>query len=102
VDVAPHPVLAWFERLDHRVLSLVEVFRSVLVFRAVAAAHVATGFTKPEMNPFVACFQAFLAAIRCLRLHVLNRIKMIAVFPHGLKLLQRAFYKSAPMLRLAK
>jgi gamma-glutamyl:cysteine ligase YbdK (ATP-grasp superfamily) len=64
VDVTPSPVLSRLERLHDRVMDGAKVLGCVFVFRAVAASDVPAGETQPEMHPFVAGFQAFLASVR--------------------------------------
>jgi len=39
------------------------MFRGMLVFRIIAAAHVATGFTEAQVHPGIAQLKAFLAAV---------------------------------------
>jgi hypothetical protein len=41
----------------------VVVFGGVLVFRAIAAAHVPTNFTDPQVNPGIPHLQAFFTAL---------------------------------------
>src|SRR6185295_5813383 len=62
VHIAPAPALARLERGDDRVLGRVEVLRGVLVLRVVAAADVAAGAAKAQVQPAIAHLQAFLAA----------------------------------------
>jgi hypothetical protein len=63
VDIAPDPVFPRLQRLDQRVALPVKVLRRVLVLRGVAAAHVTTGETKPQVDPRVARLQALLAPL---------------------------------------
>jgi hypothetical protein len=46
IHIAITPIFAWFERLDHRVTGGVKMLGGVFILRLVAAADVATGFTK--------------------------------------------------------
>jgi hypothetical protein len=64
IDVAPDPVLPVFDRADKGVLSCIEMPRGVLVPGGIAAADVAAGETKTEMNPGVAELHAFRADVR--------------------------------------
>ena len=48
------PRLSRLERLDNRMLRVVEVFGRVLVFRRVAAAHVPADHADTQVNPLVA------------------------------------------------
>jgi len=63
VDEAPSPRLARLERAHHRMLGCVEVFRRMLVLRAVATTDVSAGEAQTQMNPGVAHREAFLATI---------------------------------------
>ena len=49
----------------------VEMFRSVLVLRRIAAADVATFAAQSQVHPTVAHLQAFFAAL-CMRMNILN------------------------------
>jgi hypothetical protein len=49
---------------------LMEMFRGVLVFGIIAATNVTARFAQSQMNPAVARFQTFFAAVRRLRLNV--------------------------------
>jgi hypothetical protein len=63
IDVTPHPVFAGFERFDEGMVGLMKVFGGVLIFRAVAAAHVTASQAQPQVNPIIPHFQAFFTAI---------------------------------------
>jgi hypothetical protein len=65
---APIPRFARLKRADDRVLRGVEMFRSVAVFRIVAAADVAAGLTQAQVHPLIAHLQALLAAFGRARL----------------------------------
>ena len=58
----------------------------VFIFRGIAAADVAAGETQPEVDPSVAHFQAFLAAVG-VRLHAVSLVEVRA-FLHALSLPQ--------------
>src|SRR5262249_48532228 len=62
VDEAPTPVFTGFERAHDRVLRRVKVLGRVLVLGIVAAADVAAGPAKAQMNPGIAHGEAFLTA----------------------------------------
>jgi hypothetical protein len=62
IHVTPLPIFAGFDRLHDRVLRRVKMFRGVLVFGRVAAAHVAAGQAHPQVHPGVSDPQAILAA----------------------------------------
>src|SRR5215469_16103417 len=64
VDVAPAPVFARLKGLDNRVVGGVEMLRSVLVFRRIAAAYVPADETLSQVHPCVANPQAILTAVR--------------------------------------
>jgi hypothetical protein len=57
-------------------LGVMEVFRGVLVFGRIAAAHVAALQTQAQVNPSIAHFQAFLATVGSFRCHRFNLIHM--------------------------
>lgn len=54
VDVAPQPIFSWLKGLDDGMGGCIEMLLGVLIFRAVAAANVSTGFAESEVNPTVA------------------------------------------------
>src|SRR5919198_2370770 len=62
VDVAVCPVLSRLERLDRRMLRPMEVLGRMVIRRGVAAADVSAGHAGPQVDPFAARFQAFLAS----------------------------------------
>jgi hypothetical protein len=57
-------VLTRLERLDDRVMGLVEVLCRVLVFRSVAASDVPADEAQAQVHPGITCFQTILAALR--------------------------------------
>jgi hypothetical protein len=57
----------------------VEVLCGVLVFRGIAAAHLAAYQALPQVNPSVSQFMA-LAAYSLGRFHVFNLIHVLALF----------------------
>jgi hypothetical protein len=61
--------------------SCVKVFGSVPVLRRIAAAYVPADHAKAKVNPLIAHFQAFFAALS-VRFNVLDLIEMRA-FIHG-------------------
>lgn len=63
VDVAEHPALAGFERLNHAVASIVEMPRGVLVGRVVAAANVAALHAQAQVDPLPTDLEAVFAAL---------------------------------------
>src|SRR5262245_39474001 len=63
VDVAPAPVLSWFEGLDDRVPRVLEVLGCVPVRRGVAAADVAAAEAQAQVDPVGAHREAFLATL---------------------------------------
>jgi hypothetical protein len=63
VGIAPPPVLPWFVRTNKRVIDVfAPVIGGVVIRRTVAAANVATGHAKAEMDPLAARAQTVLAA----------------------------------------
>src|SRR6266550_4608071 len=62
VDVAVRPILSRLERFDRRVLRPVEMLGRMVVRRGIAAADVPAAHAEPQMDPFAAVLQAFLAA----------------------------------------
>jgi hypothetical protein len=71
IHVAPPPVLVGLEGLHDRVLGRVEVPRRVMVGRRIAAADVAAGQTKPQVDPPIAGAKTLLAPARRPGLHIL-------------------------------
>jgi hypothetical protein len=63
IDVAPDPGFSRFNRANERVFSLMEVLRSMLVFRRVTAAHVSTNQAQPQMDPGIASLGALFADV---------------------------------------
>jgi hypothetical protein len=61
IYVAPSPIFAGFERLHDGMFGGVKMLGGMLVFGAVAAAHVAALETQAQVHPGVAHFQTFLA-----------------------------------------
>jgi hypothetical protein len=64
IHITPTPRFPRLERLDDRVSRLLKMFGGVLVLGGIAAADVAALQTDAQMNPGIAAFQAFLAAVR--------------------------------------
>src|ERR1700730_11030657 len=67
IDVAPAPALGRIVSLDHRMAGGVKMLGRVLVGGIVAAADMAAAAADPQMQPFAAALQAFLAAERARR-----------------------------------
>jgi hypothetical protein len=63
VQVAEIPILTRFEGPDDWMTARTEVFRGMPVLRAVATPYVTAGLAHAQVNPFVACLQAFLATV---------------------------------------
>ena len=78
VYIAPTPGLTWFQRLHDGMLCLVKMLGGMLVFRGIAAAHVAALQAKTQVHPSVSHFQAFLAALRA-GSHFSNLIQVLAI-----------------------
>src|SRR5262249_25550934 len=76
VDVAPPPIFVRFERAHNRVTGGVEMQSRVLVPGVVAAAHVATRETQPEMHQSVADPQAVFAAVERRRRDITDLVQM--------------------------
>jgi hypothetical protein len=83
VDVAPAPIFPGLERLNDRVIRLVEVLRGVLVFRAVATSDVSAGKTTPQVDPGIAHFKAFLAAFAAGFDVFVNFFEVFAILRHS-------------------
>ena len=77
IYITPAPIFARLERFDDRVIRFVEVFCRVLVLRGVAATHVTTRHTEPQMNPRITHLQTFLASAG-VRFDVLNLVDVLA------------------------
>jgi hypothetical protein len=75
VYVAPGPGFAGLEGFHDGVLGLMEMLGGVCVLRGIAAAYVAALHAQAEMNPGVAHFYAFFAAVG-VRCHFANLIQM--------------------------
>jgi hypothetical protein len=67
VLVAIGPFLAGFEGADDGVMGASVVLGSVLVLGVVTAADMTAGKAQPEVNPFVAGLEAFLASVAARR-----------------------------------
>src|ERR1700730_11850611 len=67
IDITPAPAFRRIVALDHRMAGGMEVLGRMLVGRIVAAADMAAAAADPQMQPFAAAFQAFLAAERARR-----------------------------------
>ena len=61
IDIAPAPSFRRIVGFDDRMVSLVKVFGSMPMRRAVAATNMTAGPAKPKMYPRRTDFQAFLA-----------------------------------------
>ena len=72
VYVAPAPIFPGLERFHDRVLGVVKMLSGVLVLGRIAAANVTTFHAKPKVDPGIAGFEAFLAALRRVWLYVLE------------------------------
>jgi hypothetical protein len=75
IDVAPFPIFAWLERLDYRVIRLMEVPGGVLVFGIIAAADVPARQADAQVNPAIARFEAIFTTPRA-RLNLVNHIQV--------------------------
>jgi len=64
VDVAPLPIFAWLGAFDDRMFRRVKMLGGVLIFRTVAATHVATVQTFAQMDPGVTDLQAIFTTVR--------------------------------------
>jgi hypothetical protein len=69
VNIAPAPIFAGLEGFDDGVLGLVKMFGGVFVLRGIATTDMAADEAFPKMDPGVAHFEAFLAALPT-RLHL--------------------------------
>jgi hypothetical protein len=76
VGITPGPVFARLEAPDHRVRRGLEVLRSMLAGRAIAAANMAAAEAQPEVNPAASGLEALLAARWCMWL---DRVKLCDV-----------------------
>jgi hypothetical protein len=83
IYVAPAPIFPGFERLHHRMLGLMKMFRGVLVLRRVAAAYVPALETQPEMHPGVVHLETFLASFAA-RWEVLDFFLMRTSLGHAI------------------
>ena len=81
IDKTPAPILPRLDRLHDRMLCLVEMLGGMLVLRRIAAAHVAAATAETQMDPGVAHFEAFLAAMGS-RPDVAHLIEMCASTLH--------------------
>ncbi|OJW02701.1 MAG: hypothetical protein BGO39_05565 [Chloroflexi bacterium 54-19] len=81
IYITPAPVFARLERFYDGMLGGVEMFGSVFVFGAIAAAHVPAFETQPQMYPAVAHFKTFFAAVG-MGLDRLHQVKVFAIFFH--------------------
>jgi hypothetical protein len=71
IHKTPHPILAWFDRLNDGVLCCAKVFCRVLVLGRIATPHVAAFAAKPQVHPGISHFQAFFASF-CVRTHIFD------------------------------
>ena len=67
VHVAPTPILARLERPHDRVPGLTKMRGRVLVWGAVAAAHMPAGHAEPQVHPACADPEAILTPVRASR-----------------------------------
>src|SRR5664279_927692 len=81
VDITPAPPFRRIVALDDRMPGGVEMLRRVLVGRIVAAADMTAAAADPQMQPYAAVLQAFLAAERARR-DVANAGDMAATLRH--------------------
>jgi hypothetical protein len=58
VDVAPDPFFSGFDRPHHGMAGVMKMFRRVFVFRRIAASHIPADHAHPQVNPYVAKFDA--------------------------------------------
>ena len=63
ICITPRPVFARLERSHDRVLSLVKMFRRVLVTRRIAASDMPALETHPQMYPFIIVLHALFATV---------------------------------------
>lgn len=63
VHIAPHPGLSRLKRTHDRMVCLMEVLRGMFIFRGVTTTHVTADQAFPQVDPGVAHFQAFFAAL---------------------------------------
>jgi hypothetical protein len=63
VEVAPHPIFAWFDGTDDRMFDRVKMLGGMFVLGTVAATDMSARQTQPQMNPTVAHLQALFAAL---------------------------------------
>jgi hypothetical protein len=61
--VTPTPILSWLERLDNRVIAVVEMLPRMPMGRGVAAADATAGQAYAQMQPRATDHQAILAAV---------------------------------------
>ena len=77
INETPPPVFSRLERPDDGMTGLVEVSRSMLIFRRITTADVTAGKAKAQLDPVVSCLQTLLAALPA-RLHLSNLRQMRA------------------------
>lgn len=82
IDITVAPVLAWFERLNDRMLGRMEVFRRMFVFARITTADMAAGATQAQVHPGVAHLQTFFTPAR-VRRHVAYLVQMRTNRIHG-------------------
>jgi hypothetical protein len=75
IDVAPSPTLRRVIALHDGMLCRVKMLRGVLSRRLVTATDMPAGSTNPQMHPFLADFQAFLASAGA-GMHLFNTCRM--------------------------
>jgi hypothetical protein len=63
INVAPAPIFARLNRPHNRVLRRMKMFRSVLIFRRIAASHVPANHAQPQMHPGISQLYTFFANV---------------------------------------
>jgi hypothetical protein len=81
VDETPHPILTGFDRLHDGMFAGVKVFGGMFILGRIATAYVATFAAQAQMNPSVARFQTFFAALG-VRLNFLDVAEVRTMFAH--------------------
>jgi hypothetical protein len=63
VHITPYPGFPGLIGTDEGMLRFLEVFGGVLILGRIAAAHMSAAQAQAQVNPAVACFNAFLANV---------------------------------------
>lgn len=71
INIAPAPTFGRIISLDDRMARTLEVRAGMAIWRLVAATDMSAFATEPQMHPWAANFEAFLAA-PCTRCNVVN------------------------------